>query len=106
MEILAQTWFYHPSMKMSPIIEYIQMASTFVTEFLRLTTVTRGQFPLWETLESQLQTNVTSLVLCHYRGNLLWVTATVTVLSRVKLVSDTSANQLLFSKLLAEQSQI
>ena len=48
--------------------------------------------------EPQLQTNVTSLLLCNFRGNLLWVTTTLTVLSRVEFVSNTSANQLLFSK--------
>ena len=47
--------------------------------------------------ESQLQTSVTSLLLCHFRGNLLWVAATITVLSRVKLVSNTSATSSCFS---------
>ena len=51
--------------------------------------------------DPELQTNVTSLLVCHFRGNLLWVTTSVTVLSHVELVSNTSANQLLFSKLLA-----
>ena len=49
----------------------------------------------WKT---QLQNKVTSLLLYHFRGNLLWVTATITVFYRVKLVSDTSANQLMFSR--------
>ena len=40
----------------------------------------------------------------HFRGNLLRVATTVTVFCRVELVSNTFANQLLFSKLLAGSS--
>ena len=38
--------------------------------------------------EPQLQTDVTSLLVSHFRGNLLWITTTVTVFCCVELASS------------------
>ena len=40
--------------------------------------------------DSQLQIAVTFFLLCHFRENLLWVTAIITILGPVKLIADLS----------------